>query len=216
LTLVARLWNDATVGSDPMTAGDDDSPGGRRRFAGLWWKLLLALASAAASLLVAEGVAWLVLPAQQVVEVEPATIRSSRPGPTEEREQERGIDVVIDWSGHHGVRLHPGVRATIRNHVLSRQDVVIETNSLGLRHPELAPKAADEFRVLVLGDSITFCDYVSFEDSYTAQLERRFDRGGRRIVVINAGLPGASASDELYHYLEIRDAVDPDLVLVGM
>jgi lysophospholipase L1-like esterase len=77
-------------------------------------------------------------------------------------------------------------------------------------------KADDEYRILVLGDSITFCDYVSFDEAVTRQLEDRL--GGRvpRVVVINAGLPGASASDELYHYLEIRDAVDPDLVLVGM
>ena len=34
--------------------------------------------------------------------------------------------------------------------------------------------------------------------------------------MINAGLPGASTSNELYYYLEISDAVDPDLVLVGM
>jgi lysophospholipase L1-like esterase len=179
-------------------------------------RLALALGSLVVTVLGAEAVARIVLPPQQLVEVEPATVRQSRPGPTEEREQEEGIDVLIDWSGHYGIRLYPGVRATIRNHVLSRRDVVIETNSLGLRHPELEAKTEDEFRVLVLGDSITFCDYVSFEESVTARLEARLEGRSRRIVVINAGLPGASASDELYHYLEIRDAVEPDLVLVGM
>jgi lysophospholipase L1-like esterase len=190
--------------------------GRRRRFRGLLARLGLVLGSLAVTVLAAEVVARIVLPPQQLVEVEPATVRQSRPGPTEEREQEKGIDVVIDWSGHHGIRLYPGVRATIRNHVLSGRDVVIETNSLGLRHPELEAKTEDEFRVLVLGDSITFCDYVPFEEAITARLEDRLEGRSRRIVVINAGLPGASASDELYHYLEIRDAVDPDLVLVGM
>lgn len=180
-------------------------------------KIGLAVVSLMATILVAEGLARLLLPVQQVVEIEPATTRSSRPGTVEEREQERGIDVVIDWSGHQGVRLHPGIRAMIRNHSLSHRDVVIETNSLGLRHPELGEKADDEFRVLVLGDSITFGDYVSFEETYTALLEERFaGRRRPRVTVINAGLPGASASDELYHYLEICDAVDADLVLIGM
>ncbi len=156
------------------------------------------------------------LPVQQVVEVEAAAPRQSRPGPVEEREQTRGIDVLIDRSGDHGVRLHPGIRATIHNHDLSRRDVVIETNSLGLRAPELGPKTDDEFRVLVLGDSITFGDYVPFEETYTALLEKLFAGRQPRVRVINAGLPGAGTSDELYHYLEICDSVDADLVLIGM
>jgi lysophospholipase L1-like esterase len=182
----------------------------------VWGKLAIALGSLLGTLLVAEVIARLVLPPPQLVEVEPATIREGIPGPTEEREQEQGIDVVIDWSGPHGVRLYPNLRATIRNHTVSRRDVIIETNELGLRHPPLGPKGKDEFRVLVLGDSITFGDYVAFSETVTAQLERRLEGGRRKVVVINAGLPGTSTSDELYHYLEIRDAVDPDLVLVGM
>jgi lysophospholipase L1-like esterase len=188
----------------------------RKRSRKVWAKIVLAVLSLVATVLLAEGVARLLLPVQQLVEVESSTTRRSRPGPVEEREQERGIDVLIDWSGHEGVRLHPAVRATIHNHTLSHRDVVIETNSLGLRHPELGRKSDDEFRVLVLGDSITFGDYVPFEETYTAQLESRLDGSRPRVTVINAGLPGAGASDELYHYLEICDAVDADLILVGM
>jgi lysophospholipase L1-like esterase len=179
-------------------------------------RLLLAVASLALVLLAAEGIARLVLPPQQEVEVEAADVRRGSRGPTEEREQQAGIDVLLDWSGSHGVRLTPNVRATIRGHRVSGRDVVIETNSLGLRHPEFEPKEADEFRVLVLGDSITFGDYLPFDETYPAQLARRLAGRSERIVVINAGLPGASTSDELYHYLEVRDAVDPDLVLLAM
>jgi len=180
------------------------------------WRWLLAVASLAFALLAAEGIARLLLPPPQLVEVEPAAIRRSGDGPTEEREQRSGIDVLLDWSGPHGVRLTPNVRATIRSHRVSGRDVVIETNSLGLRHPELEPKQADEFRVLVLGDSITLGDYLPFDETYPAALAQRLAGRVPRVVVINAGLPGASTSDELYHYLEVRDAVDPDLVLLGM
>lgn len=180
------------------------------------WRWLLAVASLAFALLAAEGIARLLLPPPQLVEVEPAAIRRSEDGPTEEREQRSGIDVLLDWSGPHGVRLTPNVRATIRSHRVSGRDVVIETNSLGLRHPELEPKQADEFRVLVLGDSITLGDYLPFDGTYPAALAQRLAGRVPRVVVINAGLPGASTSDELYHYLEVRDAVDPDLVLLGM
>lgn len=183
---------------------------------GVMAKVGLAVVSLLATVLVAEGVARLLLPVQQMVEVEAVTTRSSRPGPVKETEQERNIDVVIDRSGDHGVRLYPGVRAVIHDHTLSHRDVVIETNSLGLRHPELGAKPDDEFRVLVLGDSITFGDYVPFEETFTALLERRFDDRDPKVRVINAGLPGVGTSDELYHYLEICDAVDADLVLVGM
>jgi hypothetical protein len=180
------------------------------------WRVVLALASLVLVLLSAEGVARMLLPPQQLVEVEASDVRRGWNGPTEEREQREGIDVLLDWSGEHGVRLAPNVRATIRGHRVSERDVVIETNSLGLRHSQLGPKEADEYRVLVLGDSITFGDYLPFDETYPAQLERRLAGRSSRVVVINAGLPGASTSDELYHYLEIRDAVDPDLVLLAM
>lgn len=176
----------------------------------------MLLASTAVTAAVAEGLARLLLPPQQLVDVESTAVRRSRPGPPEIREQENGIDILLDWSGPHGVRLHPGVRATIHNHILSRRDLIIETNSIGLRHPELEQKTAGELRILVLGDSITFGDYLPFDETYSALLEQRLAGGPGRIRVINAGVPGASASDELYHYLEIRDAVDPDLVLLAM
>jgi len=188
----------------------------QKKSPGILARIAVAVVSLVATVLVAEGTARLLLPVQQIVEVEAVTPRSSLPGPVKETEQERGIDVVIDWSGHRGVRLYPGIRATIHDHTLSHRDVVIETNSLGLRHPELGPKSDDEFRVLVLGDSITFGDYVSFEETYTALLESRLKGRYPRVSVINAGLPGAGASDELYHYLEICDAVDADLVLIGL
>lgn len=176
----------------------------------------MLLASAAVTAAVAEGLARLLLPPPQLVDVESTAVRRSRPGPPEEREQENGIDVLLDWSGPHGVRLHPGVRATIHNHILSSRDLIIEINSLGLRHPELEQKTAGELRILVLGDSITFGDYLPFDETYSALLEQRLAGGPGRIRVINAGIPGASTSDELYHYLEVRDAVDPDLVLLAM
>jgi len=186
------------------------------RGAGTGAKIALGVVSAVLTIVLAGAVSRLLIPPQQTVEVKATTTRHRQPGPVEERSDDN-VNVIIDWSGPHGVRVHPNVRATIRNHRLSERTVVIETNSLGLRHPELAATKSDtEFRVLVLGDSITFGDYVVFEDTYTAQLANRL--GGRvpRVTIINAGLPGASTSDELYHYLEICDATDPDLVLVGM
>jgi lysophospholipase L1-like esterase len=174
------------------------------------------VASLLATLVAAELVARMVLPPQQLVEVEHVDALPAADGPVEEREQEQWIDVVIDSSGHYGQRLNPNMRAVIRNHILSKRDIVIETNSIGLRHPDLGDKRDDEFRILVLGDSITFGDYVPFEQTVTAQLEQQLAQRGRRATVINAGMPGVSTSGEFYLYLEIREAVDPDLVLLAM
>jgi lysophospholipase L1-like esterase len=215
LTVGRGTWEDRDGGSAIETLPETKSSDRTSR-SGLWAKIALAVLSLAATLLVAEGAARLVLPPHQIVEIESAVTRTTRSVALEERTQEHGIDVLIDWSGEHGIRLHPGVRATIHNHRLSDRDVVITTNSLGLRHPALGPKSEGEYRVLVLGDSITFGDYVSFDDTYPAMLARRFEGRRRTVTVINAGLPGASTSNELYFYLEIAEAVDPDLVLVGM
>jgi hypothetical protein len=179
-------------------------------------RLSLVTVSLAATLLVAEGVARLVLPVQQTVDVKSSTIRTGGASPVEEREDESEIAFLVEWGGEYGVRLSPGVRATVKNHRLSQREIVIEVNSLGLRHPELGPKREDEFRVLVLGDSIVFGDYLAFSETVTARLQSRFEARRPRITVINAGLPGANTWVELHHYLEIRTAVDPDLVLLGM
>jgi hypothetical protein len=134
------------------------------------------------TLVIAEAVARAVLPRTQLVEVEEIEKRESRGGPMVEREDERGINVLLEFRENRSVRVNPNVRATIRNHDLSRRDIVIETNSLGIRHAELGPKADDEFRVLVIGDSITFGDYVQYDETYTAMLEERLSGRSRRIV----------------------------------
>jgi len=168
------------------------------------------------ALVCGEVAARVFLPPQPRVEVAGVAAVQAAAGPVRQAEQERGIDTVIDWSGHRGVRLRPNTHATIRNHVLSRQDVVLEINSLGLRYPELGPRAAGEFRVLMLGDSITFGDYVPAQETIPGALEALTAGRSRPIRFINAGLPGAGTQDEFYHYLELRNHVQPDLVLVNM
>jgi hypothetical protein len=166
-----------------------------------------------------EILARTVLPPQTIVQVNTSPRETAKGDRRALRADDGHLDTLMDWSGHHGVRLHPNVSATIVNHTLSRRDVLIETNSFGLRGLELGPKQPNEYRILVMGDSITFGDYVSAEETITAHLETllNIDPGsGKRFIVINGGLPGANGSDEYYHYLEIKDAVDADIVLVGM
>lgn len=179
--------------------------------------VLLIMFGITVALVVAEGFARFYLPEQNRVEVTSAERKSFHSGNAViESQQTGGIDTVIDWSGHYGIRLNPSVNAKITQHTLSHRDITLTINSLGLRYPELSAKAPGEKRILVLGDSITFGDYVLEDETYTALLEKLSQSAGTPVRFINAGLPGANALDEFYHYLEIADAVDPDEVIVAM
>lgn len=176
---------------------------------------LIALATLGALFTIGELTARLLLPAQQSVQIENVHPVQAYARERQQVEGTRNIDSVFEW-GHQGIRLRPSINAVIRNHVLSHEDIKIDVNSLGLRYDELGPKAPGEFRVLVLGDSITIGDYVQQNETYPAILESLATKAGKSVRFINGGIPGASFSSEIYRYLEIRDAVQPDLVLVGM
>jgi len=176
----------------------------------------IALAAIIVSLGVCEVGTRLFIPAQMSIKASAVSKTPSQSAEKSVRGEDGSIMSVIDWSGHRGVRLNPNVTATIQSHTLSRQDVVIRVNSLGLRGPPVSPKQPGEFRILNLGDSITFGDYLDETLTIPALLQEQLRAAGKtNLVVLNAGLPGATASDEFYHYMELAQAVQPDLVLVG-
>jgi hypothetical protein len=95
--------------------------------------------------------------------------------------------------------------------------VPIRINNLGFRdeHDAVLEKGPRTFRILVLGDSVTF-GHGSVH-TYPALLENLL-RGWRADIdwqVWNAGVPGYNTSQELTHLLEIGPAAQPDLVVVG-
>jgi lysophospholipase L1-like esterase len=185
----------------------------RKRFG----RLLIAVTSLVISLLLCELIARWMLPPQPVIEITHPSRAPTLDAKTSLVEEDGHIDTLIDWSGQHGIRLRPNRSVLIKSHLLSHQDVRIETNSLGLRYRELGPKSPGERRILVLGDSITLADYVDEQDSFPILTERLLGEDGHREAkVINAGLPGASTKDEYYEYLEVREQLKPDAVIVAM
>ncbi len=121
-----------------------------------------------------------------------------------------------------GRRLRPGVSGAITGHHLSRTDVGFSTNSLGYRDEEVGEKGDRDYRILVLGDSITLGDYVEADQTYPAFVERSLSEAGhpaldgRNVRVINAGVGAIDLQSEFAILMETGLSVEPDVVLVGL
>jgi lysophospholipase L1-like esterase len=130
---------------------------------------------------------------------------------------EQNAGLLVRYSPR-GRRLVPNAHVTIRNHYLSRKDVVMDVNSLGFRDAELpARKAAGELRVLALGDSITWADYLQADETWVERAQRRLAASmpARRVEVVNAGVGDIGLKEELDVLEEAGLAIQPDVVLVA-
>ncbi len=121
-----------------------------------------------------------------------------------------------------GRRLRPGVSGAITRHHLSKKDVEFSTNSLGYRDEEIDEKGDRDYRILVLGDSITLGDFVEADQTYPAFIERSLSEArhsaldGRNVRVINAGVGAVDLQNEFAILMETGLSVEPDVVLVGL
>jgi lysophospholipase L1-like esterase len=93
----------------------------------------------------------------------------------------------------------------------------VATNSYGLRNEEFTPKPPPgTFRILCLGDSLTFGNGVDLSDTYPKQLEIRLNGAGRqRYEVINAGVPAYDTWQEVTYLREEGWQFEPNLVIIG-
>ena len=109
-----------------------------------------------------------------------------------------------------GKRLRPNTRGIIRNHFLSKKDVEIRTNALGYRGPELSETTRE--RVLFLGDSVTFGDYLDEQDTFVSLVSTMADRW----ETLNGGVGSIGVEDELAILRETGAAANPDLVVLDL
>ena len=95
----------------------------------------------------------------------------------------------------------------------------VKINNLGLRDEQDYPmaKPAGCFRVLGLGDSMTFGKGVREAETFLAVLERqlRRDHPDRCIEILNAGMPNTNFYVQYLHYKLQWHRFKPDLVLVN-
>ena len=83
----------------------------------------------------------------------------------------------------------------------------ISTNEMGLRHPPIGSK--EKFRILCVGESVTFGWGVDVKDSYPAQLSRILG-----VDAINAGIPSARIEQSKVWIQKHAKALDADLILL--
>ena len=100
----------------------------------------------------------------------------------------------------------------------------IRINSQGYRMPEFSlEKPKDEFRILMVGDSMTFGVGVEQDDNLTSQLEKRINEylkdnkvERKQVKIINAGFADGKSPDSYYLYLKTKGLdLKPDLIIVN-
>lgn len=97
--------------------------------------------------------------------------------------------------------------------------VPVHINNLGFRDPRdyALAKSPKTFRIVFLGDSVTFGHSSVYEHTYPYLLEQRLKQWRPEVdwQVWNLGVPGYNTSQELAHLDEIGPEFSPDLVIVG-
>ncbi len=116
-----------------------------------------------------------------------------------------------------GLRLRPDVRLEIERYPIGGRDVRISTDALGMRRVEHAADqadGADPRRVLFLGDSVTFGEGVSDDETFVQGLEDRRGADGRPWMSFNGGIPGYGLANEVALMAELASAVTPDITVL--
>jgi len=93
----------------------------------------------------------------------------------------------------------------------------VVTNSYGLRDREFsAVPSPGVVRILCLGDSLTFGNGVSVEDTYPKQLEAWLGHEGTiKYEVINAGVSAYDTWQEVAYFEEWGIRLEPNTVVIG-
>ena len=112
-----------------------------------------------------------------------------------------------------GYRLRPNARTRF---VTAEFDTEIAINAQGVRDDrDIGPKAPNERRIVVLGDSLVLSVQVDVRQTFCRLLEERLNArsGPIHYRVINAGVQGYGPVEELLFYRKIARAFQPDLVI---
>ncbi|HOW59325.1 MAG TPA: SGNH/GDSL hydrolase family protein [Candidatus Omnitrophota bacterium] len=89
-------------------------------------------------------------------------------------------------------------------------------NSSGFRDREYpAQKKPGVRRIIFLGDSVVYGNYLTWDQTIPKQLELNFQKNGRQVEVLNFGVSGYETEQEVEFFKEIGAKFNPDAVIVG-
>jgi lysophospholipase L1-like esterase len=95
---------------------------------------------------------------------------------------------------------------------------VVENNKHGFRERDFkSPKPADTYRIMVLGDSLTWGAGLAVEERYTAIAEKLLNNAfpQKKFEVLNFGIFGGPTTTERDILEKFKLEVNPDLIVVG-
>jgi hypothetical protein len=95
----------------------------------------------------------------------------------------------------------------------------VKTNSLGFRSREISPKHDNEYRILIIGDSMCFGVGVDQKDTIESYLEDIFlknHKTGHSLQVYNFSVSGYDNVQELAVAKEFAPKIKPDIVIMGL
>lgn len=85
-------------------------------------------------------------------------------------------------------------------------------NAIGMKNKEVS-KTTDNYRVLVMGDSVTFGPEVPNEQTFTQCAEDILCEHGEKIEILNAGVCGYNTRQEFVALKEKYLSLEPDMVI---
>jgi len=106
------------------------------------------------------------------------------------------------WGPRPGARVTPGGDERI--------------NEAGWRGPlVLRERTPGVLRIATMGDSSVFGLHVAWEETFTAQLARLLDEGGRQVEVLGCGVIGSTTRMGVWRYRELVRTYRPDIIILG-
>lgn len=144
--------------------------------------------------------------------------------PASEKRDEEAADKKVDMREHALIHRRSGIPGLFYelnpNTFTITRGITQEINSLGMRDREYPPtKPPGTFRILILGDSVTYGWGVSLEDIYTEKLEAMLNdvSGGNPLYeVLNLAVSGYNTEQEVALLKARGIALGPDLVVIGL
>lgn len=92
----------------------------------------------------------------------------------------------------------------------------VTVNSFGFRDREYVPENPDGlYRIVVIGDSITFGNFLPVEETFPERLEQSFREHGVGAEVLNLGVSGYNTIQEVAFLEEVGLQFHPDEVILG-